>query len=57
MFLSPDETNPSNYLDEKNRGVSGGKTGALVWNIDNVEHSLPDRECVCGVYVLCMCCV
>ncbi|XP_005106125.1 E3 ubiquitin-protein ligase HECW2 [Aplysia californica] len=51
LFLSG-ETDTSKFLDCKTRGSSGGSTGAIIWDLDAIEHLFSETETVvCFKYV------
>uniref|UniRef100_A0A2C9JWF4 HECT-type E3 ubiquitin transferase n=1 Tax=Biomphalaria glabrata TaxID=6526 RepID=A0A2C9JWF4_BIOGL len=46
------ETNTSKFLDCKTRGSSGGARGAIIWNLDAIEHLFSDlKTVVCFKYI------
>ncbi|XP_021373793.1 E3 ubiquitin-protein ligase HECW2-like isoform X2 [Mizuhopecten yessoensis] len=38
------ETDSSKFLDSKNRGVNGGQTGQILWDLTEVTHHFTDVE-------------
>ncbi|XP_060064691.1 E3 ubiquitin-protein ligase HECW2-like [Ylistrum balloti] len=38
------ETDSSKFLDSKNRGVNGGQTGQILWDLTEVIHHFTDME-------------
>ena len=39
MFIFVGETDPSKFLDMKNRGGNGGQTGDLQWDLSDIVHN------------------